>query len=206
MRPQDQLFGQYLPGRSVIHRLPVGLKYALLFAGTLPSLLLREWWLAAALVAVAVVLLLATRLPVRLTLRLGTGLLVLVAFLVGYHVLFGEGLATGVMISANLVGCIYLSRMLTFTTPAPVLVDALVGATRPLGRLGFPSERFGLAVALMLRSLPYLVGLFDEVRNSARARGLERNWFAMVTPGVVGAVAYAQRTGDALVARGLGDD
>ena len=110
------------------------------------------------------------------------------------------------MVTANLLGCLYLSRALTMTRPAPVLVDALVSATKPLERLGFPSERFGLAVALMLRSIPYLVGLFGDVRTSARARGLERNWFALLTPAVVGAVAYAQRTGDALVARGLGDD
>lgn len=206
MRPQDQLFGAYLPGDSVIHRLPVGAKYAMLFAGTLPALIARQWWLALALLAFSVVVLLATRLPVRFTLRLGLGLLVLLAFLIGYHVLFGTGLLTGVMISGNLLGCIYLSRALTMTTPAPVLVDALVNATRPLERIGFPSERFGLAVALMLRSLPYLVGLFDDVRTSARARGLERNWFALITPAVVGAVAYAQRTGDALMARGLGDD
>lgn len=205
MRPQDQLFGLFMPGRSVFHRMPVGAKYAILLLSTIPALLSRQWWLALLLLAFSVVVQLATRLPVRLTLGLGWGMLFLLALIAGYHAVTGHPV-TGLMIDANLLGCLYLSRMLTMTTPAPVLVDALVSATKPLRPLGFPSERFGLAVALMLRSIPYLVGLMGDVRTSARARGLDRNWFALLTPSVIGAVAYAQRTGDALVARGLGDD
>ena len=205
MRPQDQLFGLYLPGTSIIHRMSVGQKYALLFLATIPALLANHWWLALALLGFSILVLLATRLPVRATLHLGGGLVILFVLILGYHAFMRTPLI-GVMVTANLLGCLYLSRALTMTTPAPVLVDALVSATKPLEHLGFPSVRFGLAVALMLRSFPYLVGLFGDVRTSARARGLERNWFALLTPAVVGAVAYAQRTGDALVARGLGDD
>lgn len=205
MRPQDQLFGLYLPGDSVVHRMGVGAKYALLFAATLPALLFDRWPVALGVLGCSVLVLLATGLPARLTLRLPGGLVLLFVLVLGYHAVVGTPLV-GVGVAATLLGCVYLSRALTMTTPAPILVDALVGATRPLARFGFPAERFGLAVALMLRSIPFLVGLFGDVRTAARARGLERNWFALLTPAVIGAVAYAQRTGDALVARGLGDD
>ena len=87
-----------------------------------------------------------------------------------------------------------------------MLVDALVAAARPLERLGARPERFGLAVAILIRSVPYIAGSFGEVRDAARARGLERNVATSLTPVAISAVAYARRTGDALTARGLGDD
>lgn len=209
MSSHDQLFGEYLPARSVVHALPVGAKYALVLLGTFPTLLANRWWVSLLAVAGSVLLLLATRLPVRRTLGLGWGMLFLIGLIAVYQIVTGAPLMA-ITVAGNLIACLYLGRALTMTTPAPVLVDALVTAARPLdrplGRLGFSSERFGLAVALMLRSIPYLAGLFDDVRAAARARGLERNWFALVTPVVIGAVAYAQRTGDALLARGLGED
>jgi biotin transport system permease protein len=58
----------------------------------------------------------------------------------------------------------------------------------------------------MVRSLPHLLGAFDEVRDAATARGIRRSPVAYVAPVVVRAVAYAHATGDALAARGLGED
>ena len=59
----------------------------------------------------------------------------------------------------------------------------------------------------MIRSVPYLIGSIDDARDAARARGRDRNPALLLTPVVVGAVAYAERTGEALHARGLpGDD
>ena len=63
-----------------------------------------------------------------------------------------------------------------------------------------------LAVAVLVRSIPYVIASFGEVRDAARARGLDRNPLASVTPVVIQAVAYARTTGDALMARGLGDE
>ncbi|HET7414781.1 MAG TPA: hypothetical protein VFI97_03695, partial [Arthrobacter sp.] len=44
-----------------------------------------------------------------------------------------------------------------------------------------------------------------DVRDAAKARGLERNPRALLVPVVINAVAYAKQTGDALAARGLGE-
>ena len=204
MAAQDALFGTYLPERSLLHRLPVGAKYAVVLAGTLPTLLTRQGWLAGAVLLASAGLLLLTRLPVRRTLALPWGYLVLLGLVVAYHAAFGD-VGTGVTLAATMTACLYLSRVLTMTTPAPVLVDALVAAARPLERVGVDPERLGLAIGLMLRSVPYVAGLFTDVRDAARARGIERHPLVLLTPAVVAAVAYAHRTGDALTARGLGD-
>ena len=51
-----------------------------------------------------------------------------------------------------------------------------------------------------------LAGSLEDARAAARARGKERNLALLLTPAVVNAVAYAQRTGEALHAWGLPED
>jgi biotin transport system permease protein len=136
--------------------------------------------------------------------KLPWGIWVTAVLLVAYQAIIGRPL-TGVVIAANLVMAIYAARILTMTTPGPVLIDALVSGLGWLRVLRLKPERIGLAVALMVRSLPVLLDSFSQVRDAARARGRERNYFALVAPVVVRAVGYAQATGQALAARGLGD-
>ncbi len=204
MSGRDSVFGTYVPTGSLVERLPAAATYGVVLALTVPALLVRQWWVTAVALAVVVVVLLAGRLGWR-GLRLPWGLVVLVVLMGAYHVLVGTWL-DGVVLAGNVVLAVLASRLLTMTKPVPVLLDALVAAARPVRWVGLSAERFGLAVAVMLRSIPHLVGAFGEVRDAARARGLERNPMAHVTPVVVRAVAYAQATGDALIARGLGED
>lgn len=205
MRGHDHLFGLYAPGRSGLHRLPVGAKFALMLAVSLVPLVVRELWVSAALLAVTSMLLLATRIDWRRCFVLAPMIWVMAGFLLVYQLAWGTW-DVGLMLVANLVLCLYAARILTLTTPAPVLLDALVVAARPVRLVGGSPERVGLAAALMIRSIPFLFGSLGDVRAAARARGLERNVVAQLTPVVVGAVAYARATGEALAARGMGED
>jgi biotin transport system permease protein len=94
---------------------------------------------------------------------------------------------------------------MTATTPMQEIIDGVVAASRPVRRLVDP-EVLGLAIAVMLRSIPWVTGAFSDVRDAARARGLDRSLRAHLLPVVIHTVAYARSTGDALAARGLGDD
>lgn len=205
MNQRHRLFGLYVPGDSALHRLPAGIKYLALMGPVIVALALQNLWVSLALVLGFVVVLLSTRISPRITLAPGWFIAIMAAFLLLYNGLFTRW-ETGVMLAANLVGCIYAARALTLTTPGTELVDVIVAAGRPLRFVGLSPMRFGLAVSIMLRSIPYLLGSFTDVRDAARARGIERNIVARVTPVVVDAVAYAQATGEALAARGIGDD
>lgn len=196
------LFSLYVPGDSPLHRMGVGWKYLLAVLLVIPAVVLASPWVSLAALAVSVLVLVAARLPLGYALGLPWGVWLLVAFLAGYQFVLGApGVAFAV--SANLVTAIYASRLLTATTSATVLVDALTSILRPLRVLRVNPELVGLAVALMLRSIPVLLDAFGQVRLAARARGRERNPFALVTPVVVRAVGHAQATGAALAARGL---
>jgi biotin transport system permease protein len=198
------LFGLFLPGDSWLHRLGAGWKYLLLLVLTIPVLIVSLP--APSLVALGVTMLLLASAKIRPTLawQLPLGFWVVAAMLGGYQLVTAH-FDLAIVVTANLITAVYASRLLTLTTPGAVLIDALVAALRPLRRLGVNPEQVGLAIAIMLRSVPVLLDSFGQVRQAAQARGRERNLFALVTPVVVRAVGHAQATGAALAARGLGE-
>ncbi|GAB3708109.1 energy-coupling factor transporter transmembrane component T family protein [Mariniluteicoccus flavus] len=204
MSAHHDLFGLFVPGDSVWHRSPVGAKMLLVLAVSLVPLVARTLAVSLVLWGIVALLLLATRVPVRTAFPIPRGLVVVLAVLFACQ-LWWATWVEGAVIVANVVLCLWASRILTLTSTAPALLDAMVAAVRPLRVVGVDPERVGLAAALMLRSVPHLMGSFADVRDAARARGIERNVLAQVTPVVVGAVAYAQATGEALAARGLGE-
>ncbi|MBK8459332.1 MAG: energy-coupling factor transporter transmembrane protein EcfT [Micropruina sp.] len=204
MNQHHRLFGLYVPGNSFFHSAGVGWKYLIVLALTVPALLAQSPQWCAAAVMLSAGCLLVTRLPPAITLGLPRALIFLLIAMGGFQWFLGDRNLVWVT-TLNVVAALYAARLLTLTTPGPVLIDALVGFAGPLHHVGLDPERFGLAVAVMMRSIPHLLGSFAEVRDAARARGLERNLFAQLAPVVVKAVAFAQATGEALTARGLGE-
>ncbi len=198
------LFGLYVAGNSWLHRLGAGWKYLLLLVLTVPVLALAQpvWSLVA--LGITMLALVSARLRPRVAWGMPLGFWLVAAMLAAYQMLIGR-VDLAVVVVANLVTAVYASRLLTMTTPAAVLIDALVAALKPLRPLRVNPELVGLAIAIMLRSVPVLLDSFAQVRQAARARGRERNLFALVTPVVVRAVGHAQATGAALAARGLGE-
>ncbi|MBA3021092.1 CbiQ family ECF transporter T component [Propionicimonas sp.] len=198
------LFGLYVPAISWLHRLGAGWKYLLLLLLTVPVLAWAKPGPSLIALAVAMVLLVSARLRPLTAWALPLGFWLVAASLAAYQLLVGQT-ELAVVVVANLITAVYASRLLTMTTPGAVLIDALVSGLRPLRRLGVNPELVGLAIAVMLRSVPLLLDSFTQVRQAAQARGRERNLFAQVTPVVVRAVGHAQATGAALAARGLGE-
>ena len=67
-------------------------------------------------------------------------------------------------------------------------------------------EQVALAFSLALTAIPTVLALAQETHAAAKARGLERSPRAYLVPFVLRVVAHAQLTGEALQARGIGDD
>lgn len=204
MNRHTRLFGRHIATGSALHRFPVWLSMLLVIGLAFTPVLVGRWWLSVTLLGLTWALIAVARLPWRAVLALPPVLTVLIVILIGYH-LWANDWRQAVFISTNLLICVYAARLLIGTQPTPALVDALARGARPLRFLGLDPEKFALAVAVMLRSIPYLLGLLGDVRDAARARGLERNPLAQISPMVVRSVGYAVATGEALAARGLGE-
>lgn len=205
MNAARALLGIHVPGTTPWHRMGVGRKYLAFLALTIPAVVLRDPPVVLGLLALSMLLVATTRAPLRLAWGLPAILVLLLGAVGAWHVLTGHPELAVTVVGITLLA-LYASRIVLITTPLPDLVDALVTAVGPLRRVGANPERLALAVAVLIRSIPHVVASFGEVRDAARARGLERNPLASITPVVIQAVVFARNTGDALAARGLGDD
>jgi biotin transport system permease protein len=198
------LLANYVPGNSLLHRAPLWLKFLLVVGCGMASFLIVDWAVAAAALALmSALFLLSGAGPARLFRAVRPLLPVLLA--VGLFQWWQLGAPTAARIVLNILLCVVAASLLTATTPLHRLLDGVVSLARPFRRFGADPERFALTIAIMLRSIPFIAGAFGDVRDSARARGLERNPRALVLPVFITTVAYARHTGDALAARGLGE-
>jgi biotin transport system permease protein len=198
------LLANYVPGTSVIHRAPLWLKFLLVFGCGTASFLVADWEVAAAVLALMCTMFLLSGAGVaRLVRAVRPVLPVLLA--IGLFQWWQLGGPTAARIVLNVLVCVVAASILTATTPVQALLDGVASLARPFRRFGADPERFALTIAIMLRSIPFIAGAYADVRDSARARGLERNPRALVLPVFITTVAFARQTGEALAARGLGE-
>ncbi|ALV43493.1 cobalt transporter [Pseudarthrobacter sulfonivorans] len=204
MRGHGFLLANYVPGNSVIHRTPLAVKFLLVVGCGLVSFLVVDWLVSAAVLAALGALFLLTGAGAQ---RLVSAVrpVALVLVVIGLFQWWQLGAPTAARIVLNILVCVVAASLLTATTPMQRILDGVVSLATPFRRLGADPERFALTIAIMLRSIPYIAGAFADVRDSARARGLERNPRALVLPVFITTVAFARQTGEALAARGLGD-
>jgi biotin transport system permease protein len=196
--------GLYVPGGSVVHRLPAGLKLLLLAAAGAGSVLVREPWQAGAAVAAAVVGHAAAGLPWRVLVGQLRPLALLLLVVAAMHVLIDGWRAAAVVVGV-ITALVMLAGLVTATTRAADLVDVLVRLLGPFRRVGVDPDRVALLLALSIRSVPVVVGLAEEVRDAQRARGLTASPRAFAVPLLVRALRHADELGEALVARGVDD-
>jgi biotin transport system permease protein len=202
-RDRAGLFADHVPGGSAVHRAPLWLKFVLVLAVGSTTVLVTHWW--SALVVLILVM------AVHLSAGLGPGRLLrglrpvlpLLAVLFAFQ-WWSRDVDTAARVVVGIAACYLAAGILTATTAPTALIDGIVRAGRPVRRWVEP-EALGLGIAIMFRSIPWIATAFADVRDSARARGLERNPRALVLPAVIRTVGYARATGDALLARGLAD-
>lgn len=204
MRGHGFLLANHVPGNSLIHRSPLALKFLLVVICGLATFMIEDWRMSLAMLGALCGLFLLTGAGLK---RLWSAVRPLAAVLlvIGLFQWWQLGAPTAGRIILNILVCVVAASLLTATTPVQQLLDGVVKAAGPFKKFGADPERFALTIGIMLRSIPYIAGTFADVRDSARARGLERNPRALVLPVFITSVAFARQTGEALAARGLGE-
>ena len=215
-------FDVYVPGRSWLHRLDPRVKLlgvALMMVGLV---LADALWVMLLATAAFHALLLAARVPLRRLLgvwRAIAALLLLIVLLwpifdragepvllpLGWLRITGDALARGVAAAARLAALSFAVFAWLATTPEQALIRAFV-------RLGLP-RRWGVALAIGLRSISALAGLYVAVSDAQQARGLRldgslrarlRAQIPILVATLVTALRLADQTGRALDARAFG--
>ena len=196
--------GLYVPGTSLLHRAPAGLKLLVMVGAGIGSVFLDDVvQVLAALVVVLAVYVLAG-LSVRTVAAQVRPLAWIGAFTGVFHLVV-NGWERAVVVVGVLTVLVLLAALVTLTSRTTDLVDAVVSGCRPLRVVRVDPERIGLLIALGIRCVPVVVGLAEDVRDAQRARGLTASPRAFAVPLIVRSLRHADALGEALVARGLDD-
>ena len=196
--------GVYRPGRSVLHRLPVGAKLLGLVVACTTVVVTHGTLAAVVAVVCALALALLAQIPLVTTVR-SLRLLLVIALVGAAFQWWSSGADRAAETLLDVVTLGLLGLCLSVTTASGDMIDAFVRWLQPWRRLGVDPDRVALTISLTISSLPATHALALETRDAARARGL-RSPRAYLTPFVIRVVARAHETGDALHARGIGDD
>lgn len=192
----------YVPGRSILHRLPAGAKLAAMIVLVLAVSLYPHDVVSvgAVLLAVAAGYAVAGLFP-RIMVRQVWMARWIILFLAVSQVLFltpVEALVNTVRVLA----IVLLAALLTLTTRSSDLLDVLVRALGPFRRLGVDPERLALTVSMTISMVPVVTDFARRVREAQHARGA-RLGFRFVVPLLVMSLRHADEVADALSARGI---
>ena len=191
----------YVPGDSLIHRIPAGTKLVFLFAGSIALFAVSNIPLHVGELLAIAGLFHVARLPWRAVLRqLRTALLFMVPIFL-FHVFITDwvlGLETVLRILALLLFAV----LVTLTTKLSDMIDILERAFRPLAYLGINPSKASIMLSMVIRFIPLMMREAQEILEAQRARGLDRNAIAVLVPLLIKTLKMADDLSDAIDARG----
>lgn len=196
--------GLYVPGTSVLHRTPAGVKLLVMVVAGAGSVFLDEPWQVAVALGVVFVGYGVAGVSTRAALNQLRPLIWIAGFAAVVHVIV-NGWQRAFVVVGVIAALVLLAGLVTLTTRTTAMVDAIVRICRPLRVVGVDPERVGLVIALGIRCVPVVVGLAEEVRDAQLARGLTSSPRAFAVPLIVRSLRHADALGEALVARGVED-
>ena len=181
--------GQYVPGRSLVHRMDPRAKLIITFLYVVAIFFIQSFvgYAAAALFVAASIL--ASKLKLVFVLRSLKPLVFILVFTFVLNVLLTkgetvwwqwgpitlsrEGVLQAVYLAIRLVLLVSATSVLTLTTAPMALTDAMESLMRPLGKIGFPAHELAMMMTIALRFIPTLLEETDKIMKAQKARGAD---------------------------------
>jgi biotin transport system permease protein len=184
----------------MIHRAPAGIKVLILLIGGTALFLTSDIEIiAAALVGIAGLYALA-RIPGRmLVAQIRPAFWIfLVIFL--FQLVTRDAMFAAVVV-ARFVALLLSASLVTLTTPASAMIDAIERGIGWLRLIGINPAKVSLGLSLALRFIPVVATITSEVREAQRARGLEWSVIAVALPVIIRTLKMADDVANAIDAR-----
>jgi len=196
------MFSFESPVRTPWHRVPVAWKFTGLCVVSFFLFMQDNWQIqVAALVVVTSLYLLGglkfLQAGVKRLRFLWPFLLVIAVWHVATH-----SMLEGLSIALRLVTIMALSNLMTMTSRLADMLDWLRKLMKPLRMLGINTRPIELAIALVVRFTPILIGKASVIADAWRMRSIKRPGFRIVFPLSLAAIDDAEYVAEALRARG----
>lgn len=183
------ILGRYIPGDSVLHRMDPRAKLLASFYYIGIIFLARTWQAYALLLVFTLALIGISKIKLDFFIKGVKPLLWLILFTVllqifftrgghvywqwGFLTLTQYGLINGAYIFLRFVLIIFMSTLLTLTTPPLSLADAIESILKPLKVVHFPVYEVALMLSIALRFVPTLMDETTKIMDAQRARGVD---------------------------------
>lgn len=183
------ILGRYIPGDSIIHRLDPRTKLVASFYFIAIIFLCNNIASFAVMFLFTLFCIYLSKIKLSFFINGVKPLIWLILFTVILQVLFTQGgtvyfhwgiftisqfgLLNGVFIFTRFVLIIFMSTLLTLTTPPLSLSDAIEYLLRPLEVIKFPAHEISLMLSIALRFVPTLMDETEKIMNAQRARGVD---------------------------------
>lgn len=185
---KDITLGQYFPGNSVIHNLDPRVKIILTMLYIVFLFVISSAVSYAFAVAVTLVLVYLTRIPLKMYFRGLKPLLFILVFTAVLNIFYSAGepllefwifsiTANGIKNAVFMILRIFMlviaTSMLTYTTSPIVLTNGLERLLSPLSKIKVPVHEFSMMMTIALRFIPTLLEETDKIMNAQKARGAD---------------------------------
>lgn len=185
--------GQYYPADSVMHRLDPRAKVICALAYIVASFLCRNFYAFVLLLVSAILLILISKIPLKIVFRSIKALIFIMAFtavlnifwytpekdiepLFQWHfvTVYEGGLYNALFILVRITAMVIgTSIFLTYTTSPIALTDAIEELLRPLAKIKVPVHEFAMMMTIALRFIPTIVDETDKIMSAQKARGAD---------------------------------
>ncbi|WP_022796200.1 energy-coupling factor transporter transmembrane component T family protein [Bavariicoccus seileri] len=183
------IFGRYIKGDSWIHRLDPRTKLMASFFYIAAVFLANNMWTYVVSFVFVMLAVVASKVPFQFFINGVKPLIWLILFTVILQILFTGGadpiwqwgiinitrfgIINGIFIFCRFILIIFMSTLMTLTTPPLGIADAIESLLQPLKVIHFPVHELALMLSIALRFVPTLMDEAQKIMNAQRARGVE---------------------------------
>ena len=191
----------YLPGQSVLHKMPTWMKFFLLISFSIAFYAIYDLRVLAFVLALSITLVAYVKVPVR---RL-KAMFLLPLFMVLLFSLFSafvNDLNAGLLTFFRLTSLVIIAACVTVTTKIEDFMEFVENLLLPLSFIPFIKPKtVSMTLSLTLRFIPEIFKLGMDIKEAQAARGLNSNPLALIIPLIVLTLKRADDISDALDAR-----
>ena len=184
---EKMIFGRYIPGDSLVHRLDSRSKLLFVFAFIIIVFLANNAITYGRLIAFTLVVILMSRIRLYFLINGLKPVIILMVFTFLMHILFTregdiilelgflkvyeEGLKQGIFISIRFLVLVFMTSILTLTTSPISITDGIETLLNPLKKVKLPVHELALMMSISLRFIPTLMDETDKIMKAQMARG-----------------------------------
>lgn len=193
---RDITFGQYYPGKSLLHRMDPRMKLVLTFALIVFMFVCKSFASLAVIVLLTLTAVALSGVPAKMIFKSIKPVLIILVFTAVLNVFYTHGTAengdilwlsfwngkfeiwdkgvyTAVFTMIRIVALVVVSSLLTYTTTPTMLTDALERLLSPLKIFHIKVHTLAMMMTLALRFIPTLIEEIERIMNAQKARGAD---------------------------------